>query len=64
MKKPRATPQKGTCRYCGCTFLKPCYPPCCWIDRAQTVCSATLCYQQAIDDGVKLVKGAALLGIA
>ena len=61
LKKP---PQKGTCRYCACTYFQPCYPPCCWIDRGQTVCSSDACYQQALDDGIKLLRGAALLGIA
>lgn len=40
----------GTCRYCGCTDLSGCWPPCYWLDRQHTVCSAVNCHQQAKAD--------------
>ena len=35
--------QSGVCRYCRCTDARACWPPCCWIDQAHTVCSADDC---------------------
>ena len=29
----------GFCRWCGCTYERPCANGCSWIDRAQTLCS-------------------------
>ena len=42
--------QAGVCRYCGCTELRACNPPCCWIDRESTVCSADPCVEQYESD--------------
>jgi hypothetical protein len=60
-KKKQKQFVRGRCRYCACTYTQPCYPPCCWIDRAETVCSA--CFEKAKKDGVKLVQGAAMMAM-
>lgn len=61
--KKRKAFQRGKCRYCGCTHFKPCWPACCWLDLAGTVCSADICLQKAVKDGVKLIPGASLLAL-
>lgn len=29
----------GRCRYCGCTYTRPCPAPCGWADANQTLCT-------------------------
>lgn len=29
----------GRCRWCGCTYLRPCANGCGWADRQQTLCT-------------------------
>lgn len=46
MRPPRE-PHSGQCRYCGCTYWRPCTDGCAWWDAAQTIC--TRCIERAID---------------
>jgi len=47
--------QRGVCRFCSCTWTKPCFPPCAWANRAQTVCSSARCLRDAAKLGLKLL---------
>lgn len=58
------THKKGTCQFCLCTWTAPCFPPCAWANRAQTVCTSEPCLQEAIKAGIKLLRGAAWLAMA
>ena len=35
----RKRPQRGVCRFCGCTAWCACPGGCYWVDAAHTVCS-------------------------
>jgi len=39
-------PIPGVCRYCGCTWRRACNPPCWWVDKMETVCSAKSCVEK------------------
>jgi hypothetical protein len=45
-----AKPKSGVCRYCGCTDGRACLPPCWWIDKAHTICSAGTCLLKYCED--------------
>lgn len=47
--------QKGVCQFCSCTWTAPCYPPCAWANRAQTVCSSARCLRDAAKAHMKLL---------
>lgn len=46
MHTPRE-PHPGQCRFCGCTYWRPCADGCAWWDRAQTIC--TRCIERVTD---------------
>jgi hypothetical protein len=54
--------QKGVCQFCSCTWTNPCYPPCAWANRAETVCSSARCLRDAAKAHIKLLPSVA--GIA
>lgn len=38
----------GRCRWCGCTYDDPCPPGCGWANRAQTLCTECVEFDQKI----------------
>jgi hypothetical protein len=36
-------PERGVCRFCGCTEARACPGGCYWVDAEQTVCSNGTC---------------------
>jgi hypothetical protein len=51
--KKKARP--GICQFCGCTDDAACWPPCCWANRANTVCSTASCVKKAKQAKLKLL---------
>lgn len=47
----------GRCRWCGCTYERPCDEGCGWANRAQTLC--TVCVD--VDRMVRSARGRAQL---
>lgn len=43
----------GHCRWCGCTYDKPCANGCGWADRAQTLCTECV----PLDTAMKTARG-------
>jgi hypothetical protein len=43
----------GICRWCRCTYERPCANGCGWADRAQTLCSECV----PLDTAMKTVRG-------
>lgn len=43
----------GVCRWCRCTYERPCANGCAWVDRAQTLCSEC----ETIDTAIRTAKG-------
>jgi ParB/RepB/Spo0J family partition protein len=46
-KAKAAKPKRGTCQFCQCTMTTPCNPPCAWVNKNQTICSAPPCLGKA-----------------
>lgn len=38
----------GFCRHCGCSYDKPCDPPCGWANHSQTCCDNPICTRKEI----------------
>jgi hypothetical protein len=38
----------GVCRWCGCTYDTPCANGCSWVERTQTLCSACVSLDKAL----------------
>jgi hypothetical protein len=47
----------GKCRWCGCTYDRPCEGACGWANRRQTLCTACV----TVDRLVKSARGRAQL---
>lgn len=45
--------EPGRCRWCRCTYERPCANGCAWADRAQTLCTECV----PLDTAVQSVKG-------
>jgi hypothetical protein len=43
----------GSCRWCGCTYERPCGNGCDWMDRAQTLCTECA----PLDRAIRTAKG-------
>ncbi len=61
MNSPASQPEPvpGVCRYCGCTWERPCVlstgggETCAWFDRDRTICTATVCVARMHEDHEK-----------
>lgn len=38
----------GTCRWCRCTYTRPCANGCSWVERTQTLCSECVPLDRAV----------------
>lgn len=59
-----AKPKRGTCQFCDCTMTTPCMPPCAWVDKKETICSAQSCVKKAVETGLITKAKAKQLGVS
>lgn len=58
----------GRCRWCGCTYDRPCHVGCAWTDRTQTLCTACVPLDRALKtregrrELAEFVQGSFLIG--